>query len=81
VADYVKEAGSYTGRAYKSRTRVTQATTGSPIWAADVREIRAGDVIWVPTEPDRNPWGTFRDIVAVTAAAASIIIAVEAVTD
>jgi hypothetical protein len=38
-------------------------------------------VIWVPTEPDRNPWGTIRDIVAVTAAAASIIIAVEAVTD
>jgi polysaccharide biosynthesis/export protein len=81
VGDYVKEAGDYTGRAYKSRARVTQASTGSPLWAADVREVRAGDVIWVPTEPDRNPWGTIRDIVAVTAAAASVIIAVEAVTD
>jgi protein involved in polysaccharide export with SLBB domain len=81
VVDYVKAAGDYTGRAYKSRTRVTQATTGSPIWAADVRELRAGDVIWVPTEPDRNPWGTIRDIIMVTAAAASIVIAVEAVTD
>jgi polysaccharide export outer membrane protein len=81
VGDYVKEAGDYTGRAYKSRTRVTQATTGSPLWAADVREVRAGDVIWVPTEPDRNPWGTVRDIIAVTAAAASVVIAVEAVTD
>src|SRR5688572_8727220 len=46
VGDYVKEAGDYTGRAYKSRTRVTQASTGSPLWAADVREVRAGDVIW-----------------------------------
>jgi polysaccharide export outer membrane protein len=81
VGDYVKEAGDYTGRAYKSRTRVTQASTGSPLWAADVREVRAGDVIWVPTEPDRNPWGTVRDIIAVTAAAASVVIAVEAVTD
>jgi polysaccharide biosynthesis/export protein len=81
VGDYVKAAGDYTGRAYKSRTRVTQASTGSPIWAADLREIRAGDVIWVPTEPDRAPWGTIRDIVMVTAAAASIVIAVEAVTD
>ena len=79
--DYVKAAGDYTGRAYKSRTRVTQATTGSPIWAADVKEIRTGDVIWVPTEPDRNAWGTFRDIIMVTAAAASVVIAVEAVTD
>ena len=81
VGDYVKAAGDYTGRAYKSRTRVTQAATGSPLWAADVREVRAGDVIWVPTEPDRNPWGTIRDIIAVTAAAASVVIAVEAVTD
>jgi len=81
VGDYVKAAGDYTGRAYKSRTRVTQASTGSPIWAADLREVRAGDVIWVPTEPDRAPWATIRDIVMVTAAAASIVIAVEAVTD
>ncbi|HEU5310273.1 MAG TPA: SLBB domain-containing protein [Candidatus Eisenbacteria bacterium] len=81
VNDYVKAAGNYTGRAYKSRTRVTQSTTGSPLWAADVKEVRSGDVIWVPTEPDRNPWGTLRDIVVATAAAASIVIAVEAVTD
>ncbi|HET9250538.1 MAG TPA: SLBB domain-containing protein [Candidatus Eisenbacteria bacterium] len=81
VNDYVKAAGDYTGRAYKSRTRVTQSMTGSPLWAADIKEVRAGDVIWVPTEPDRNPWGTLRDIVLATAAVASIVIAVEAVTD
>jgi hypothetical protein len=38
-----------------------------------------GDVIWVPTKPERNAWGTIRDLFGVTAAAAAIILSVVAV--
>jgi protein involved in polysaccharide export with SLBB domain len=79
VDDYIKAAGGTTSRAYMSRTRVTLSLTGRPVAGEDVGPLRAGDVILIPTKPDRNVWGTVRDIVGVVAAAASIVIAVEAV--
>jgi polysaccharide biosynthesis/export protein len=79
VDDYIKAAGGTTSRAYMSRTRVTLSLTGRPVASDDVGPLRAGDVILIPTKPDRNVWGTVRDIVGVVAAAASIVIAVEAV--
>jgi protein involved in polysaccharide export with SLBB domain len=79
VDDYVKAAGGYSSRAYKSRVRVTLAATGRQVGVDESRPIMPGDVIWVPTKPERNPWSTIRDIVGVTAAAAAIVLAVEAV--
>lgn len=79
VDDYVKAAGAYTSRAYKSRIRITLSATGRQVGVGESNEILPGDVIWVPTRPDRNPWGTIRDIIGVTAAAAAIVLAIEAV--
>lgn len=79
VDDYVKAAGEYTSRAYKSRVRITLAATGRQVGVGETKEILPGDVIWVPAKPDRNPWGTIRDIIGVTAAAAAIVLAIEAV--
>ncbi len=76
---YVRAAGDYTSRAYKSRTRVTLASTGRQVGPGEVREIHPGDTIWIPPKPERNAWGTVRDIVSATAAAAAIVLAVEAV--
>ena len=79
VEDYVGAAGGYTANAYKSRTRITLATTGRQVTVNEVKELHVGDAIWVPTKPERNPWGTFRDIVSTTAVAASIVLAAYAV--
>jgi protein involved in polysaccharide export with SLBB domain len=79
VDDYVKAAGGATSRAYKSRTRVTLSLTGRPVAAEDVGTLRPGDQVLIPSKPDRNPWGTIRDLIGVVAAASAIVIAVEAV--
>jgi polysaccharide export outer membrane protein len=79
VDDYVKAAGGTTSRAYKSRTRVTLSLTGRPVAAEDVGPLRPGDQVLIPSKPDRNPWGTIRDLIGVVAAASAIVIAVEAV--
>jgi protein involved in polysaccharide export with SLBB domain len=79
VDDYVKAAGGTTSRAYKSRTRVTLSLTGRPVAPEDVHALRPGDQVLIPTKPDRNPWGTIRDLIGVVAAASAIVIAVEAV--
>lgn len=79
VEHYVKAAGDYTSRAYKSRVRVTLAATGRQVGTDEAKRIMPGDVIWVPSKPERNPWSTIRDIVGVTAAAAAIVLAIEAV--
>jgi polysaccharide biosynthesis/export protein len=79
VDDYVKAAGGTTSRAYKSRTRVTLSLTGRPVAAEDVGALRPGDQVLIPSKPDRNPWGTIRDVIGVVAAASAIVIAVEAV--
>ncbi|MGH7681164.1 MAG: SLBB domain-containing protein [Candidatus Eiseniibacteriota bacterium] len=80
-AYYVKQAGDYTSRAYKSRTKITLAATGRQVGIGDVKTLMPGDIIWVPTKPERNPWATFRDVVGVAAALAAIVIAVEAVNN
>jgi protein involved in polysaccharide export with SLBB domain len=79
VDDYVDAAGGTTSRAYKSRTRVTLSLTGRPVAADDVGTLRPGDQVLIPSKPDRNPWGTIRDVIGVVAAASAIVIAVEAV--
>ena len=80
-ADYIEAAGGYTSRAMKSRTRITLAATGRQVNAGDSDVLLPGDTIWVPAKPERNPWATFRDIIGVAAAAAAIVIAVEAVNN
>lgn len=79
IDDYVDEAGGYTANAYKSRTRITLGATGRQVTVNEVKAIQVGDAIWVPTKPERNPWGTVRDVVATFAVAASIVIAAYAV--
>ena len=81
TSDYIGAAGGYASRAMKSRTRVTLAATGRQVGAEEAGVLLPGDTIWVPAKPERNPWGTFRDIIGVTAAAAAIVLAVEAVNN
>ncbi|MEK7317438.1 MAG: SLBB domain-containing protein [Candidatus Eisenbacteria bacterium] len=72
IGDYVQAAGGYTGRANKGRVRVTLASTGRAVSAGDLRELRAGDIIWVPAREPRNAWGIVRDVLATAAQAATV---------
>lgn len=80
VADYVNAAGGYTGRANRSRTRITLAATGRPVDAGDVREVQRGDIIWVPAREPRSPWGVLRDVLTTAAQAATIYLVVREAT-
>jgi polysaccharide biosynthesis/export protein len=77
---YVRAAGDYTSRAYKSRARVTLAATGRQVGPDETGELMPGDIIWVPTEPERNVWATVRDVFGVTAALTAVVISVVALT-
>jgi hypothetical protein len=76
--DYVKLAGDFTSNAYKSRVRHA-GIHGAASRSRWQTRGAAGDIIWVP-ETRRNPWGTVRDIIGVTAAVSAIVLAVVAVT-
>jgi polysaccharide export outer membrane protein len=81
VEEYVSAAGGYTSHAYRSRKRITLAATGRQVGAGEIHDLQAGDTVWVPTKPERNAWGTVRDIFGTAAVAASVVLAVEAVTN
>lgn len=72
VGDYVHAAGGYTGRASKGRVRVTLAATGRAVSAGDVRELRAGDIVWVPAREPRSAWGIAREVLMTATQAATI---------
>jgi protein involved in polysaccharide export with SLBB domain len=80
LGDYLDAAGGFTGRANKGRLRVTLASTGRAVSAGDVREIHAGDAIWVPAREPRSVWGTARDVLTTAAQAATIYLVVHQAT-
>jgi len=80
VGDYVHAAGGYTGRANKGRVRVTLAATGRPVSDGDVRELHAGDIVWVPAREPRSAWSVAREILTTAAQAATIYLVVRQAT-
>ena len=76
VAEYVKLAGGYSNRAYAGRRLVTRSVTGQTLRAGDVPSIEPGDMIWVPTRPDRSLWVDFAALITVAAQVATIILVV-----
>ncbi len=76
INDYVRQAGGFTDRAWRSRIRVTRAVTGQTLPARNVRTLDPGDFVWVPEQPDRTVWDHTRDILTALAQAATVIIAI-----
>jgi protein involved in polysaccharide export with SLBB domain len=79
VAEYVKLAGGYSNRAYAGRLLVTRSVTGQTLRAGDVKAIDPGDMIWVPTRPDRSLWQDFAALITVAAQVATIVLVVRPV--
>ncbi|HLQ67219.1 MAG TPA: SLBB domain-containing protein [Candidatus Limnocylindrales bacterium] len=80
VSDYVKEAGGYTSRAHRGRVSVTLAATGAQVSADEAGDLRPGDVVWVPTRPDRSTWSTVRDVLTTAAQVATVYLVVHQAT-
>lgn len=80
ASDYVKDAGGYTSRARKGHIRVTRAATGGQMSVSEAGALRPGDAIWVPTKPERNTWGTLRDVLTTVAQVATIYLVVHEAT-
>lgn len=78
--DYIRAAGGYTDRARKGHTRVTVARTGQLMKPGDTGAIDAGDTVWVPQKPERNRWGTLRDVLTTAAQIATVYLVIHQAT-
>ncbi len=79
VADYVRQAGGYTNRAWVGKVRVTRAVNGQTLLARNVKELNPGDFIWAPERPDVTIWQQGREILTALAQVATIVIAIRSV--
>jgi protein involved in polysaccharide export with SLBB domain len=76
---YIEQAGGLTNRAARTQIRVTRSVTGQTMLAHNADgAIEPGDFLWVPERPDVSTWTQLRDVVAVAAQVATIIIAARA---
>lgn len=73
---YIALAGGYTGRARRGEARVSRTGSNQTLRVDDVREIQAGDFIWVPEKKDVNFWGVVKDVLLVAGSVATVIILV-----
>ena len=76
VGAYVRLAGGYNGRAWRSQIRVTRAITGQTILARDVPSIEPGDMIWVPERAESASWQNLQATLLFLAQVATVIVAV-----
>jgi polysaccharide export outer membrane protein len=80
LQDYVQLAGGYTNRADRRKLLVTRAISGQTVPFRDVQTLVPGDMVWVPTRPDRTVWDHLQTFIAVGAQLATVYIAVDAAT-
>ncbi len=79
VADYVKQAGGFTNRAWVGKVRVTRAVNGQTLLARNVETLNPGDFIWAPERPDVTVWQQGREVLTALAQIATIVIAIRSV--
>lgn len=79
-AHYIREAGGYATKADKRGTVLIRSGGGQRIKAGG-REVKAGDIIWVPKRPDHSWWGTTKDILSVAAQVATVWLVVDSITN
>ena len=73
---YIEQVGGVTWDARPGRTKVIKST-GEIIDDEDVKELLAGDIIWVPRKPDRDYWKIFRDTMLVMGQLATVYLVVQ----
>ncbi len=73
---YIEKAGGVTWDAHRRRTKVIKST-GEIIDDEDVKELLAGDTIWIPRKPDRDYWKIFRETMLVMGQLATIYLVIQ----
>ena len=81
VEDYVRQAGGYTNRAWKSKVRVSRSVTGQTLYARNVKTLDPGDLVWVPEKPERDLGRNIAAVLIALAQVATIVIAIDSVND
>ena len=79
--DYIEAAGGFARNADKSKTRVALGNAGDIQFASDVEGLAPGDMVWVPEKVGQSFWSIVKDVVAVTASAAALVVVVRSATD
>jgi polysaccharide export outer membrane protein len=72
--DYIRMAGGYGERAKKGGVRLTRVSTGQTLLLKDARRVEPGDLIYVPEKKDTNWFGVLRDVVALAASIATVVV-------
>jgi len=81
VEDYVRAAGGYTNRAWKSKVRVSRSVTGQTLVAKNVKTLDPGDLVWVPEKPERDLGRNIAAVLIALAQVATIVIAIDSVNN
>jgi len=81
VEDYVRQAGGYTNRAWKSKVRVSRSVTGQTLYGKNVKTLDPGDLVWVPEKPERDLGRNIAAVLIALAQVATIVIAIDSVND
>jgi protein involved in polysaccharide export with SLBB domain len=76
---YIRMAGGYGSKADKRGTVLIRSDGGQRIKAGG-REVKAGDIIWVPRRPDYSWWGITKDVLAVAAQLATVWLVVDSIS-
>lgn len=77
---YLAEAGGLNKAGWKNRTVVIKARNGSQLRYQPSLPIDPGDVIFVPLKPSyQTNWDIFKDIIAVAAQVATVILVVQSI--
>ena len=77
---YIERAGGYAWQADRGRTFLVKGATGVAVKRKNVRDIRAGDTIVVPTKRGRRWWAAFRETLTVTTGLATLYLVIDQVT-
>jgi len=77
---YLAQADGLNKAGWKTRTVVVKARNGSQLRYQTGLPIDPGDVIYVPLKPSgQTNWDIFKDIIAVTAQVATVILVVRSI--
>lgn len=73
---YIEKAGGYSWKASKGGVRVIKEVTGEWVKPKKSTRVDPGDTIWIPSKPDRDYWGFFKDTMIVLGNVATLYLVV-----
>jgi protein involved in polysaccharide export with SLBB domain len=77
---YIREAGGYGSKADRRGTVLIRPGGGQRLKAGG-REVKAGDIVWVPKRPDYSWWGITKDVLTVAAQLATVWLVVDSISN